>query len=118
MRLLLLTAALIGLALPVAAAEFREGTYNVEGTNLDGSPYKGTATVKLLSDTTCQIEWATGSTTSTGLCMRMGDTIGVAYVLGDAVGETMYTLNDDGSLDGAWTIAGKNGSGTEKLTLQ
>jgi hypothetical protein len=27
----------------------------------------------------------------------------------------MYKINADGTLDGAWTVAGKNGSGTERL---
>jgi len=108
MRSLLLAAALIGLAAPALAASFHEGAYNVEGTNLDGSAYKGTAEVKLLSDTTCQITWTTGSTSSVGLAYRQGDNVGV----------TMYHLNDDGSLDGTWTVAGQNGNGTEKLTPQ
>jgi len=118
MRSLLLAAALIGLAAPALAAGFHEGAYNVEGTNLDGSAYKGTAEVKLLSDTTCQITWTTGSTSSVGLCMLMDGVVGVAYREGDNVGVTMYHLNDDGSLDGTWTVAGQNGNGTEKLTPQ
>jgi hypothetical protein len=118
MRLVLLTAVLVALALPAAAADFKEGTYDVAGTNLDGSAYKGTATVKLLSNTTCEIDWQTGQTTSVGLCMLMDGVVGAAYRLGDGVGVTMYKLNDDGSLDGAWTVAGKDGSGTETLTPQ
>jgi len=118
MRRLLITAALIALAVPAAAADFREGTYTAEGTNLDGSPYKGTAVVKLLSDTTCEIDWTTGETTSVGLCMMMNGVVAAAYKLGDGVGVTMYQINDDGTLTGAWTVAGKDGSGTEKLTPQ
>ena len=41
-----------------------------------------------------------------------------AYRQGDNVGVTMYHINDDGSLEGAWTVAGQNGSGSEKLTPQ
>ncbi len=118
MRRLLLAAALVSLAAPALAAGFHEGAYDVLGTNLDGSPYKGTAEVKLLSDTTCQITWTTGSTSSVGLCMLMDGVVAAAYRQGDMVGVTMYHVNDDGSLEGSWTVAGQNGSGTEKLTPQ
>jgi hypothetical protein len=118
MRRFLLAVSLIALAIPATAAEFREGSYDVDGTNLDGSPYNGTAVVKLLSDTTCEIDWTTGSTTSVGLCMMMDGVVAAAYRQGEDVGVTMYHINDDGSLEGAWTVAGKNGSGSEKLTPQ
>jgi hypothetical protein len=117
-RLLSLAAVLAIIAAPAVAADFRAGNYTAEGTNLDGSPYKGTAVVKLLSDTTCEIDWTTGSTTSVGLCMMMDGVVAAAYRQGDNVGVTMYHINDDGSLEGAWTVAGQNGSGTEKLTPQ
>ena len=117
-RLLSLAAILAVAAVPAYAAEFRAGTYIAEGTNLDGSPYKGTAEVKVLSDTTCEIDWTTGSTTSVGLCMMMDGVVAAAYRQGDNVGVTMYHINDDGTLTGAWTVAGQNGSGSEKLTPQ
>jgi len=117
-RLLCLAAILAVTVVPAISAEFREGAYSVDGTNLDGSPYKGTAVVKLLSNTTCEIDWTTGSTTSVGLCMMMDGVVAAAYRQGDNVGVTMYHINDDGSLEGAWTVAGQNGSGSEKLTPQ
>jgi hypothetical protein len=30
------------------------GVYSVEGTNLDGSPYRGMAPIQVLIETTCQ----------------------------------------------------------------
>ncbi|CAN7226487.1 hypothetical protein LJR030_000757 [Rhizobium sp. LjRoot30] len=117
MKKLLVSAMLVlGMAAPVAAQTVSAGTYNVEGTNLDGSSYNGTATITLASETTCVIEWKTGSTTSQGVCMLNGDAFAAAYVLGDAIGLIVYKVGD-GELDGAWTITGKDGSGTEKLTL-
>ncbi len=116
-----LACALLGaaaLASPVQAQTVHAGAYNVEGTNLDGSPYKGTATIKLTSETTCAIQWKTGSTTSDGICMLYGDSFAAGYVLGNSVGLIVYKVNDDGSLEGAWTISGKDGSGTENLTPQ
>jgi hypothetical protein len=116
MRTILLAgAALLALTTPLLAADFG-GQYVVKGTNLDGSPYAGTANITITSDTTCEIVWNTGSTSSYGLCMGMGDVISAGYVLGDSVGLVMYQLNDDGSLEGYWTIGGRNGNGTEVLT--
>lgn len=103
------------IATPVAAQSIG-GSYVAEGTNLDGSPYHGTAEIKLTSDTTCVISWVTGSTTSRGICSRNGDAFAAAYVLGNAYGLVVYRVLPDGSLDGLWTIAGQNGAGTEKLT--
>lgn len=119
-----LACAVLGAALAshAQAGEVRAGTYTVDGTNLDGSAYKGTATIKLTSETTCSIAWKTGSAksaTSNGICMLYGDAFAAGYVMsGGAVGLVVYTVNDDGSLEGAWTISGQNGSGTETLTPQ
>jgi len=118
MRIILAIAFLAALALPAASSEFRAGTYTVEGTNLNGSPYSGTAEVTLLSDTTCQIVWKTGGTESWGHCMKVGDYVSAGYIMGEAIGVIMYLVNEDGSLDGYWTISGQDGSGTEKLTPQ
>ncbi|WP_117190873.1 hypothetical protein [Rhizobium terrae] len=117
-----LACALLGAALvsPAQAQTVRAGTYTVEGTNFDGSPYKGTAKITLTSETTCAIEWTTGTAkkpTSTGICMLYGNSFAAGYVMGkDAFGLIVYTVNDDGTLEGAWTISGQNGSGTETLT--
>ena len=99
------------------AQSVSEGTYTVKGANLDGSSYGGTATIALTSDTTCSIEWATGGQASTGICMLYDDAFAAAYVLGDAVGIIVYKVVADGVLEGAWTISGEDGSGTETLTL-
>jgi hypothetical protein len=92
------------------------GSYSVEGTNFDGSAYRGTAEITVTSDTTCAITWQTGKTTSEGFCMLKGEAFAAAYVLGGDVGLVIYNVNEDGTLDGAWTIAGKDGAGTEVLT--
>ena len=115
MRRLLAVLFLLLFVVPVPAAQFRAGLYRVDGTNLDGSPYAGVARITILSNTTCKIEWDTGAPAS-GPCMRVGDYVSAAYVMSGAVGIIMYHLNDDGSLDGIWTVSGVNGSGTERLT--
>jgi hypothetical protein len=111
--------AAIGLAMVVsgaASAQSVGGKYTVSGTNFDGSPYKGTATITRSSNSTCAINWVTGSTTSVGFCMLANKSFAAAYKLGDAVGLVVYELGSDGTLDGVWTIAGKSGAGTEVLT--
>jgi hypothetical protein len=113
----LLLAVTVGLAMSgAAAAQDIGGNYTVEGTNLDGSAYGGTAEIKLTSETTCEIYWTTGPTTSQGICMRNENAFSAGYVLGDAIGLVIYLVNDDGSMQGIWTIAGQEGSGTETLT--
>jgi hypothetical protein len=101
-------------ALP-ASAQSIGGVYRVEGTNPNGSRYGGQAQIRLTSDTTCEIAWTTGSTTSRGICMRNGDSFAAGYVLGNSTGLVIYRILPDGVLDGLWTIAGQNGNGTERL---
>jgi hypothetical protein len=123
MKRLLFTALMgIGFVAPAQAQTVHAGVYKVEGTNLDGSAYDGTAEITLTSKTTCGIEWKTGSATkatSTGICMLYGDSFAAGYIMGGkSVGLVVYKVNGDGSLDGAWTITGEDGSGTETLTPQ
>ena len=99
-----------------AAAQSVGGDYTVAGTNFDGSPYSGTATITPSSNSTCRIEWKTGSTTSQGFCMLADKAFAAAYKLNDSVGLVVYELQGDGTLKGYWTIADKSGAGTETLT--
>ena len=99
-----------------ASAQSIGGKYTVEGTNLDGSPYTGDVEITLTSSTTCVINWATGVTTAEGICSRNDDAFAAAYVMGDAIGLVIYKVLEDGTLDGLWTITGKEGNGAEKLT--
>ncbi len=110
-------ATLLALASPAFAADPDiGGKYTVAGTNADGAAYSGTADIEVTTKNTCRITWTTGSTTSTGICMRNGGAFSAAYVLGDVVGLVIYELKDDGSMEGLWTIADKEGVGSETLT--
>lgn len=100
----------------VAAAQDIGGIYKVNGTNFDGSPYTGEAEIKIISKTTCEIAWKTGPTTSNGFCMRNDDAFAAGYVMGKDIGLIIYKMQDDGTLNGLWTITGKDGVGTEVLT--
>jgi hypothetical protein len=97
-----------------ASAQSLAGQYRVQGTNPDGSSYGGTATITVTSDTTCRIEWQTGST-SAGICMRNGNAVAAAYKLGSAIGLVIYQLQPNGALQGLWTVADQSGAGTETL---
>jgi hypothetical protein len=118
MKRILLSTLLAAFAAIPALAQDIGGRYAVAGANHDGSTYEGTAEITLTSDTTCEITWETGQTTSVGICSRNGDSFAAAYVLEDDVGLVIYKVLPDGSLNGLWTIQGQGGTGTEILTPQ
>ncbi len=99
----------------VAMAQDIGGRYAVAGTNFNGTTYGGEAVITLTSDTTCKIEWITGDTSSSGICMRYDNAFAAGYQQGDFVGLVIYLVMADGSLNGTWTVAGEQGSGTEVL---
>lgn len=113
----LVALASMGLAAAAALADAGDvgGTYRIEGTNANGSPYKGTATITVTSSNTCRIVWKTGPTTSEGICMRNQNAFSAGYVLQGDVGLIIYQINDDGTMDGLWTVADQPGVGTERL---
>lgn len=116
MKKLIVAASLVMLAVAPASAQSIGGKYNVEGTNLDGSAYNGTAEVTLTSDTTCVIHWETNGTAADGICARNDDTFAAAHITSGQIGLIIYKVSEDGTMDGLWTIAGQEGNGTEKLT--
>ena len=109
-------AAALAMAACAVAAQDVTGHYRVKGTNLDGSIYEGEALITATSDVTCEIVWQTGGSTSSGICMRDGNALAAGYELGGKVGLVIYLIQDDGTLDGTWTVAGVNAVGTEILT--
>jgi len=115
MRTLIVAALLAVGCCTGAMAQTVGGKYAVTGTNLDGSPYSGTATIARTSNSTCRIRWETGAT-SDGICMLANRSFAAAYVMENAFGLVVYELLDDGSPHGVWTIADKSGAGTEVLT--
>ncbi|HVZ13261.1 MAG TPA: hypothetical protein VG894_02275 [Bauldia sp.] len=100
------------------ASHFSGGDYDVRGTNPDGSKYKGTAEITVTSDSTCRIVWHIGEDESEGICMRNGIALAAAYYLNKDIGLVIYEIRDDDTLDGIWTIADQDGSGTELLIPQ
>ena len=115
-RLLFCTLALLAITLPAAAEKLTMASkYDVVGTNPDGSGYKGTANVEVISDTTFTIVWSVGGSTIKGFGMRMNDSLAATYAINGEPGLVIYRVQGDG-LDGLWAIRGHNGSGTEHLT--
>jgi hypothetical protein len=100
------------------ADNFSGGQYDVRGTNPDGSKYKGTAEITITSNTTCRIVWRISGDESDGICMRNGIALAAAYSLKDKIGLVIYEIRGDDTLDGVWTIADEDGSGTELLIPQ
>ena len=115
MRKILFLGVVVALMAQPALAQSIGGRYQVQGTNFDGSPYGGEATITLTSATTCEIVWTTGVTSANGICMRNDNSFAAGYEMGDKIGLVIYKLMADGSLNGLWTIAGQEGNGTEVL---
>jgi hypothetical protein len=103
----------------VVAAQEIGGRYAVKGSNPGGGSgtYTGFATVRGTSGGQCEIKWQLRNTpASDGFCMRQGDVFVAAYRLGSKIGLVTYRLQDNGVLDGTWSIAGQEGIGKERLT--
>jgi hypothetical protein len=109
-----LVAGLTVATVAAAAAQDVSGRYTVEGRNFDGSRYRGTAEITVTSKNTCRIAWDTGSQ-SRGICMRNGNILAAAYTMGSASGLVIYEIRPDGRMDGLWTLADRDGVGTETL---
>lgn len=116
MKKIIAAALLACIAATPVSAQAIGGRYKVQGTNINGTTYEGEATITLTSETTCEIEWVTGSTTSIGICMRNDDSFAAGYKIGEDVGLIIYKVAADGVMSGLWTIAGNGGNGTEVLT--
>ena len=91
------------------------GTYDVAGTNEDGSTYRGELRI-LKQGSVYQFRWATGIQYD-GVGVINGDTIAVAYTegkTGTGCGVVSYRILQGGTLDGIWGMWGVNQSGTER----
>lgn len=108
--------AITAMSVSFASAQEIGGRYQVQGENANGSRYQGVAEIAGTAGGNCAIRWTITNTPPTqGFCMRQGDVLAAAYRLGNAIGLVVYRLNENGSLDGTWTIAGQEGVGKERL---
>lgn len=113
LRLLLLAAALCGLALP-AAAQLRQGQYELEGQNPDGSSYDGTFSLQEAPGASWLVTWQVDDMRIVGLGLIQSGVLSVSFVVDGRPGVAVYEVQPDGKLRGVWTTGG--GLGTEMLT--
>ncbi len=111
MRYALILLAALTLCAAVPGHSDLAGTYDVAGTNLDGSPYTGTLQVTARGPA-YQFSWATGNDYE-GVGLQGDDAVAAAYG-GDGCGVVLYRVGRDGTLDGRWAIYGMEGVGTER----
>ena len=115
MKRTLLAALLVAASFLPAAARDISGRYSVQGTNIDGSEYEGTAEIANLSNTTCGIIWTIAGREFDGICMQDGNIFSAAYEMDGKVGLLIYHIGPNGSMEGSWTITGDRGRGAEVL---
>jgi hypothetical protein len=89
------------------------GTFNVTGTNGDGSAYKGRLTVARGNNDTYQFAWDTG-TKFIGTGVKMGDYL-AAGSGAKQCGFVIYEVKGS-TLEGKWGVPGSDALGTEKAT--
>ena len=102
------------LAADPAAAQIRQGFYEVEGQNPDGSPYNGSFALENAPGASWYATWQVGDVRLVGLGLIQGGVLAVSFVVEGRPGVAAYEVEPDGRLRGAWSTGG--GMGTEMLT--
>ena len=115
MRRTVLAALLVAASFLPAQARDISGRYTVQGNNIDGSEYEGTAEIANLSNSTCAMVWKIAGRKFDGICMRDGNIFSAAYEMDGQVGLLIYHIGPNGSMEGSWTITGERGRGAEVL---
>lgn len=112
----LLALALLGpvLGAAPAAAQIRQGFYEIEGRNPDGSPYTGVFALENAPGASWYATWQVGEARLTGLGLIQGGVLAVSFIVDGRPGVATYEVEADGRLRGAWSTGG--GMGTELLT--
>jgi len=91
-------------------------TYQVQGTNPNGSGYSGTVQVVQTGAQTYRVQWRVGGAPIPGIGMSAGNIFSAAYVLQGKAGLVIYQIMPNGVLQGQWSVADSNGVGTETWT--
>jgi len=111
------TLAFLAIAMAARAAPLAlHSTYDVAGTNPDGSKYTGRATIKVISEASFTIKWTIGGALYEGFGMRDGNALAATYTINGKPGLVIYRVDDDGVFHGLWVVRGGNDGGTERLT--
>jgi hypothetical protein len=102
-------------ALPLpAAAQLREGLYNVEGQNPDGSVYQGVLEMRVGPGNAWLVFWQIGDVSVQGVGVIQSGVLAIGYSTNGQVGVATFEVRADGKLNGYWTIGA--GVGSETLT--
>ena len=110
MRALFIATALLWSVVTAFAAD-PVGSYDVQGSNPDGSKYTGTVTVTRTGDT-YRVTWRVGDTRYDGTGIGNKEFLAVSYRSGDESGLALYGA-DGGNWKGIWTYAGGSKIGAE-----
>jgi len=97
------------------AAAQRSGVYEVTGTNLDGSQYRGLMEIQQVGTSTFHILWNIGGQLIEGVGMASGLSFVTAFSAGDRTGLGIYEIRPGDVMEGSWTIVGANTNGTETV---
>jgi hypothetical protein len=93
------------------------GSYTVNGTNPNGSPYTGTAAIHANGDGSYTMTWTITDTEAySGKGSVSGNIFTVNWTAGSLLGTATYTIQSDGSMVGTWSTSDGSQSGTETLT--
>jgi hypothetical protein len=109
--------ALLGSILAIgrpASAQIRQGYYEVEGQNPDGSSYGGVFALENAPGASWYVTWQVGDVRLVGLGLIQGGVLAVSFVVEGRPGVAAYEVEADGRLRGVWSTGG--GMGTEMLT--
>jgi len=102
------------LAAPAQAQ--RNGTYEVAGTNPDGSSYSGNILIQQVGLASWRVRWTIGQAQIEGYGMSVGRVFSIGFVLGERPGMSIYEVAPDGGMSGQWTLVGSSAIGSENLT--
>ena len=113
-RALLLALLLLAIGALPAAAQLREGLYDVEGQNPDGSTYAGLFALQAGPAASWVAAWQVGNVRIVGIGVIQAGVLAVSFVTEGRPGVAAFEVEPDGKLRGSWTTGA--GIGTEMLT--
>ncbi|UPY36417.1 hypothetical protein [Sediminicoccus sp. KRV36] len=102
------------MAMPAAAQ--RSGTYDITGTNPDGTPYIGVLQLDQIGLLSFRLQWTIGPDVIEGVGMVSGLSFATAFSLGNTPSMGVYELRPNGQLVGQWTTIGAFAAGQETAT--
>lgn len=114
LRMPLLVLLLVGGTTAQGAAQIREGLYEVEGQNPDGTVYTGQFALSPGPGASWLAAWQIGGVRILGLGLIQGGILSVGFAADGRPGVAAFEVEPDGRLRGSWTTGG--GIGTESLT--